>query len=359
MEPLKDQFFNKSFYEFLANTLKEEIRIDQHRFDSLLEGYEDLELMDRLKQVGDLFDELIPGSFLQQLEVIKKIAPKVGGFTGMALPYFVEKYGEHQFDESMSALKFLTPFSSSEFAVRIFIKQDIEKALHIMQEWASDSNNHVRRLASEGSRPLLPWSFKLDEIISNPDLTKPILNLLKQDQDLYVKKSVGNHLNDHSKHHPRWVTDCVNSWDLKNPDTLWMAKRGIRTLIKDGFPESFSIMGFEKEPKLKVGRLALNKSDLSMGEALEFTFELESTKKEYQKLNIDYSIYYMKKNGKVAPKVFKLKEVDLPPMDKLIISKKQKFENLSTRKHYGGEHFVSIKINGVEQSKVGFNLMGE
>ena len=78
MEPLKDQFFNQSFYEFLASTLKEEIKIDQHRFNSLLEGYEGLELMDRLKQVGDLFDEIIPGSFLQQLEVIKRIAPKVG-----------------------------------------------------------------------------------------------------------------------------------------------------------------------------------------------------------------------------------------------------------------------------------------
>lgn len=100
----------------------------------------------------------------------------------------------------------------------------------------------------------------------------------------------------------------------------------------------------------------MNKSNISIGETLEFTLELESIKKEHQKLNIDYSIYYMKKNGKVAPKVFKLKEVDLAPMDKLIIFKKQKFENLSTRKHYGGEHFVSIKINGVEESKVSFNL---
>ena len=357
MEPLKDQFFNPSFYDFLANTLKQEVSLDHKQFSKLISGYEDLELMDRLKQVGDLLHEILPGSFSQKLEVVKKVAPKVGGFPGMALPYFVEKYGVDQFDESMAALKFLTPFSSSEFAVRVFIKQDIEKALYLMESWASDSNNHVRRLASEGSRPLLPWSFKLDEVISNPDLTKPILSVLKEDQDLYVKKSVGNHLNDHAKKHPNWVIDCVNAWDLTNTDTLWIAKRGVRTLIKEGFPESFSIMGFEKNPKYKVGDLKLNTPNLSIGDTLEFTFELESDKTDHQKLSIDYSIYYRKKNGKVAPKVFKLKELDLAPMDKLLISKKQKFENLSTRKHYGGEHFVSIKINGVEQSKVGFNLI--
>lgn len=357
MEPLKDQFFNLAFYSFLEKELKRVVpKVDTKKFSALTANYKELELMDRLKQVGNALGEVIPGSYLQQLEVIKQIAPAINSFPGMVFPYFVEQFGKAHFDESMEALRYLTPFSSSEFAVRVFIKQDLEKALAIMTGWAEDKNNHVRRLASEGSRPLLPWSFKLDDILQNPQLTAPILTKLQKETDLYVKKSVGNHLNDHAKKHPLWVTAFVKEWDLTNKHAAWMAKRGVRTLIKDGFPASFSIMGFEEEPKYSIKNFTLDKSTINLGEEVCFSFDLQSLKSTPQLLNVDFVVYYTKSNGKLAPKVFKLKEVALLSKQTMQLTKKQRFDNLTTRKHYAGEHKIAIKVNGVEGESIGFTL---
>ena len=357
MEPLKDQFFNPEFYSLLEREVKQVVpKADIKKLNTLTANYPALELMDRLKQVGNAFGEVIPGSYLQQLEAIKQLAPAINGFTGMVFPYFVEQFGKAHFDESMDALRFLTPFSSSEFAIRVFIKQDIEKALALMTAWTTDKNNHVRRLASEGSRPLLPWSFKLNDILQNPHLTAPILVALQKETDLYVKKSVGNHLNDHAKNHSLWVTDFVNSWDLTNAHSAWMAKRGVRTLIKDGFPASFSIMGFEENPQYTISHLKVDKASIALGEEVNLSFELQSLKETPQLLNVDFVVYYMKSNGKLAPKVFKLKEVELLPKQTIQLTKKQRFEKMTTRKHYSGEHKIAIKVNGVEGEAIGFTL---
>ena len=99
---------------------------------------------------------------------------------------FVQKFGLDHFDRSLEALKYLSPFSSSEFAIRVYLKANFQKTILEMEKWATDENEHIRRLASEGSRPRLPWSFKLDEIIQNPKKTEKILNALKGDESLYV-----------------------------------------------------------------------------------------------------------------------------------------------------------------------------
>ena len=107
----------------------------------------------------------------------------------------------------MTALKTFTKVGSAEFAVREFLRADLTSTLEVMKEWSLDKDEHVRRLASEGSRPRLPWSFKLQAIIDDPKLTYPILENLVQDPSLYVRKTVANHLNDVTKHHPERLLD--------------------------------------------------------------------------------------------------------------------------------------------------------
>ncbi len=128
-------------------------------------------------------------------------------------------YGHDDFEASMEALKFFTRFGSSEFAVREFLKRDLPRTLAVMEVWSRDGDEHVRRLACEGCRPRLPWSFQLGALIADPAPVVPILENLKADPSLYVRKSVANHLNDITKKHPDWVMDRLTDWPLENSPT--------------------------------------------------------------------------------------------------------------------------------------------
>ena len=359
MEPLKDQFFNPEFYQKLTLDLAEVYpQLNREAFlKDIQKNYQQLELMERLELVSDTLQQYLPQNYTEALEMLYELAPKLEGFAGMVLPNFVQKFGLDHFDQSLEALKYLTPYSSSEFAIRVYLKADFKKTITAMEKWALDDNFHVRRLASEGSRPRLPWSFKLDKVIKDPKLTGKILYSLKEDPEIYVKKSVGNHLNDISKDHPEYVLDTVSQWDLQNNHSNWIAKRAIRTLVKAGHPRTFALMGFEKDPKFAIKDFSLSRSKINLGEALDLTFEIQSKARKDQKINIDYLVYYQKKNGGLSPKVFKLKELDLKSDQSVKISKKHRFENFTTRKHYPGLHQIRLSINGELQQLFNFELL--
>ncbi len=356
MEPLKDQFFNPDFYKKLTKDLFEIYpKVNKELFlRDVQKNYQQLELMERLELVSETLKNHLPEKYPETLKIIYGLAPKINGFGGMVLPNFVQKFGLEYFDQSLEALKYLTSFSSSEFAIRVYLKADFQKTIKEMEKWANHENVHVRRLASEGSRPRLPWSFKLDEIIKDPKKTARILDTLNDDDELYVKKSVGNHLNDISKDHPEYMLDTVSRWDLKNPHTNWIVKRAIRSLVKAGHPRTFALLGFDQNPKVEINNFQLDKSKIKLGESLHFSFEIQSFND--QKINIDYLVYYQKKNGELSPKVFKLKELSLKNKENLTITKKHRFEDFTTRKHYAGLHQIQLSINGSLQDLFNFEL---
>jgi 3-methyladenine DNA glycosylase AlkC len=279
------------------------------------------------------------------------------GYSALIFPDYVGLYGHGHFNISMDALKHFTQFGSSEFAIREFLKRDFDKTIQVLEKWAMDKNHHVRRLASEGSRPRLPWSFKLDKVIANPKVTSRILDLLKNDTELYVRKSVANHLNDISKDNPEYMLQFISKWDLSNPHTNWIVKHANRTLIKKGHLGALNVFDFEKNVKVKVSEVGLNKKKIKLGEHLEFEVDIYSNKNSSQKLVVDYAIHYAKKGGGTAAKVFKLKELELKPKELVKIKKRQLFKDFSTRKHYRGIHSVEILINGKAYSKINFELI--
>ena len=209
---------------------------DQRRFLELaLPGLESLALLQRLRRATEALHATLPEDFAKALTILREVAPSFGeGFTALVLPDFVGLYGREDFARSLDALEFFTRFGSSEFAVREFLRLDLRRTLRVMEQWSRDENKHVRRLASEGCRPRLPWSFHLRELIADPSPVAPILENLRADSSLYVRKSVANHLNDITKDHPAWVLERIGGWDLANEHTAWIAKRALRTLIKKG-----------------------------------------------------------------------------------------------------------------------------
>jgi 3-methyladenine DNA glycosylase AlkC len=359
MDPLKEMF-NKSFFEkFLREFLEVYAGFNSEKFlKEMLQNLDELSLNQRMRKTSVLLKKHLPNDFIKSVEIMKKVIPNTKvGYTNLVFPDFVGLYGHDCPTYSLEALRYFTQFGSSEFAIREYLKRDFDATLKVIITWAKDKNAHVRRLASEGSRPRLPWSFKLDRVIQDPHSTKDILESLKEDESLYVRKSVANHLNDISKENAAYMINLVNSWNKSHPHTAWIIKHASRTLIKKGNPDSLKIFSYEKNVQLNVENLKLSKVRIKLGESLSFSFHLISKKAKTQKLVVDYLIHYRKKSGELSPKVFKLKDVQLKPKETLKITKKQLFKDFTTRKHFAGEHILEIQVNGKIFAKHNFKVI--
>lgn len=357
--PALKNIFNADRFRHVAD----ELQAIHPPFDSraflahALPRLDDLSLMQRLRLMTESLHATLPADFATSAAILRQLAPRINSsFVTLALPDYVSLYGQDEFDVSMEALKFFTPFGSSEFAIRTFIRRDPKRTLKVMKAWSKDKNEHVRRLASEGCRPRLPWSFRLDAIMEDPALAAPILDALKADGSLYVRKSVANHLNDVTKLHPAWVMETIEGWPLENPHTAWIARHALRTLIKKGDRRALAVIGAGRKPRLDVTGFSVSPAGIRLGERLGITLGLKSTSRSEQRLVIDYTIHYVKKSGASSAKVFKLKELTLAPGEAVTVSRQQLIRDFTTRVHHAGKHEVDITVNGELLARGFFDL---
>ncbi|RYD37229.1 MAG: DNA alkylation repair protein [Verrucomicrobiaceae bacterium] len=357
--PVLKEIFNAARFEAMAIHLAEaHPGFDSRRFMRMaLEGLEGLSLMQRLRRMTECLHATLPADYRQAIAILRRVAPRMGGgFATLVLPDFVGLHGLDDFTVSMEALRFFTSFGSSEFAVREFLRRDPDRTLKVMTQWSLDADEHVRRLASEGCRPRLPWSFHLPVLAADPSLAAPILENLRADPSLYVRKSVANHLNDITKAHPDWVMDRLSAWPMDHKHTAWIAKRALRTLIKKGDARALTLTGATGAPQATLRSLRAEPKQLRLGDRLTLTFELQSTSPAPQRLVVDYAIHYPKKSGAVSAKVFKLKEVALAAGETVSLSRSQVIRDFTTRKHQAGRHEVDILVNGVVLGRGFFDL---
>ena len=257
--------------------------------------------------------------------------------------------------ESLQTLEKLTSLFTAEFAVRPFIQQHTEISYQQLLRWCESTNEHVRRLASEGSRPRLPWGMQLPQFIADPQPLAAILQLLKADESLYVRRSVANNLNDISKDNTDWMIDLCRDWAKdNNPDTDWIIKHALRSLVKAGDARVFPLLGYTHKPKVTIENFAIDNPCVSLGKELSFSFDIVGAKKS-QDIVVDYVIYFMKANGNLAPKVFKLKNIHLAQQP-VNIQKSHSFKPISTRVYYPGLHQIAVQVNGVEMARLDFSL---
>jgi 3-methyladenine DNA glycosylase AlkC len=357
--PALKEWFNAARYRWFAAELAElSPRFDQSRFlDHTLPGLPDRSLLQRLRRTSEAIHAALPDDYRATIAILEKLAPRIQhNFVTLVLPDFVGLHGHHDFTASMDALALFTRFGSAEFAIREFLKRDLTRTLAVMERWSRDENEHVRRLASEGCRPRLPWSFQLDALIADPSPVAPILENLRADPSLYVRKSVANHLNDITKNHPDWTLATLRRWTTHDPHTAWIAKRALRTLIKAGHPEALALFGVKATTSARIENLRLSAKTIQLGERLSWAFDLVSSSHRSQRIIADYAIHYVKKSGALSRKVFKLAELDLPAHGKVTLSKSQRFQNFTTRTHYAGMHHLELLINGRPSAEARFNL---
>jgi len=345
---LKEIFNAERFRHVAKETKAVYPEFDSKRFlAATLPGLDELGIMQRMRRMAEGLHATLPGDFRKAVGILRLLAPRINrGFVTLVLSDYVGLYGQKHFAFSLDALKFFTPFGSSEFAIREYLRLDLARTLAVMEKWSLDQDEHVRRLASEGCRPRLPWSFRLDDLVLDPSPTAKILDNLRADPSLYVRKSVANHLNDITKDHPTWVLDRIESWDLTNPQTAWIAKHALRTLIKKGDRRALAVIGAGEKPRVKVHDLAISPRHVVLGESITLSFRLESLAAREQRLVVDYAIHYVKKSGATSAKVFKLKELTLPARGSASISRRQSIRDFTTREHHPGLHQIDILING-------------
>ncbi|MCC6137249.1 MAG: DNA alkylation repair protein [Bdellovibrionaceae bacterium] len=313
------------------------------------------ELKQRIRHVSQIMGKCLSGTYPTQIKTLQKVAPEFSGLGGLIFPDFVEVFGQNDLETSLPALQFFTSFSSSEFAIRPFIKAHPELLMSILLEWSKHKNEHVRRLSSEGCRPRLPWSFPLRELQKDPKPVLKILNNLKNDDSLYVRKSVANNLNDISKDHPELVLKTANAWIGKSQNTDWILKHALRTLLKKGDQTALVLFGLGKIKNVKVTALNLSQKTFTIGSHLEFSTNILNKNKKDVSLRVEYAIHFLNKNGKHAKKVFKLSEKTCAPGD-IFIQRRHSLKQMTTRTHNPGMHQLDIIVNGETQLSQKFTL---
>lgn len=350
------------YNEDIINKLSDEILIHYKDFNKngfknkvFNKEWKDKELKERMRHITVTLRDFLPKDYVVALNILKDTSNVIkDGFAPMFFPDFVEVYGLDYYEESIKALEHFTKTSSSEFAIRPFIIKYENKVMKQMTEWADSDNYHVRRLATEGCRPRLPWAIGLPAFKTDPTLVIEILNKLKDDPEEYVRRSVANNLNDISKDHPDVIVDLSKEWLNKDKNRRWLVKHANRGLLKKGDVKTLSLFGFKAPDNIGIKGFSLTREVLLM-EDLNFEFDLNTTKENLGKLRVEFAIYFMKKSGKNAKKVFSISESVISGNSKKI-QKKFSFKNITTRKYYTGIHYLSIIINGVELEKKIFIL---
>ncbi len=336
---------------------------DQTAFLKVASTLHPLELKGRVVAVREQLRKVLPQDFLTALQTLVS-STKRGRLKGFALwPYteFIQTYGLDTPRESLSALKRLTELFTAEFGVRPFLVHQTDETLKFLLKCAKSSNEHIRRWASEGSRPRLPWGERLDVFIRDPSKTLPILELLKNDDSLYVRKSVANHLNDISKDHPDLTVRTLKRWQRESlpqhrERIEWITHRALRTLIKKGDSGALAAIGVSSKPKLKITKFAIDKLNYRIGDRLTMSFEIQSQAPTKQSVVVDYVIHFMKANGQTRAKVFKLKKFSLDPHANLRIDKQHHLKKITTRQYYSGQHRIEIQVNGLLKERADWTL---
>ena len=360
-EPLKTLFNADLIAAIGAHLAAHDPGFDRAGFVALAsDGLDALELKARSAQITRALEACLPGDFAAACDLMLAAlhpdevatdtagtdAKGLRGWAVMPMADYVAARGPADFDRSMRVLAAMTRRFSAEFAVRPFILAEPERALSWLHAWAGDASHHVRRLASEGSRPRLPWGIRLAPFVADPAPLIPLLTLLRDDPSETVRRSVANSLNDIAKDHPDLVAGIARHWLADAPpERARLVRHACRTLVKQGHAGALAALGFTP-PEVALARLEIATPVVRFGGALEFAAELRAGDGAAQRLALDYVVHHRKANGGLSPKVFKWRVLELAPGATVRLARRHPMRPITTRVYRDGPHRLEIQANG-------------
>ena len=367
-EPLKNQYGPEVPVRLAREMAAVSPSFDPDAFlaDALL-GYDALDLMARGRHLAAVLHRHLPADYEAAVAILLasvQAAPLPETATAMApffyLPHtcFVAAFGLGHFEASMRAQHLLTQRFTAEFSIRPFLQHHTQATLERLAQWASDPSHHVRRLVSEGTRPRLPWGQRLRAFQQDPTPVLALLERLKDDPELYVRRSVANNLNDIGKDHPAVLVDTARRWlPGASPERRWLVEHALRFAVKRGDAGALDVLGFGARAQVAVAHARVEPAVARVGGAVAVAFELHNTQAHAQDVLVDFCIHYVKASGQTAPKVFKLKTATLAPGQAVAFAKRVSLAPMTTRVHHPGTHRVEVLVNGVALPLGSFELL--
>ncbi|MDJ0497535.1 MAG: DNA alkylation repair protein [Acidimicrobiia bacterium] len=332
--------------------------------DTLLElifdsEWEERALKQRIRHIAVSVRSFLPPDYAEALRIMRDAARTVdGGWMSVwSFNDFVEEYGVDHPDISLPALEQFTKLASSEFAVRPFIVSYPVRMAKQMLAWASHSDPAVRRLASEGYRPRLPWGMGLPELKKDPSPIIPVLEELRRDPSEDVRRSVANNLNDISKDHPDLVVRLLGEWKDGTPETAALIKHALRTLLKQGHPGALELLGFPQEVHVELVAASVDPVVARVGESTVLNLKIRSTADAPQRLMVDYAVIFQNASGTGSRKVYKGAAIDLNGGETFVLERKISLAQRTTRRIIAGPHSVEIQVNGAVLAAVPFDVV--
>ncbi|MCC6158348.1 MAG: DNA alkylation repair protein [Deltaproteobacteria bacterium] len=322
-----------------------------------ISGLADRELLQRAAWIADAMHRRLPKEYATAIDIVVRSLPPpltrtddFGYEILCMLPHvmFVERHGLDHFESSIAAQYELTKRFSAERSIRAFLVRYPAETLSVLKTWATDADPHVRRLVSEGIRPRLPWAPRLRDFQVDPSPVIELLELLRDDDERYVHRSVANCMNDIGKDHPDRLVDLCRKWmDGAPSGRKWIVGHALRSLVKAGHPGALEILGAGAKPRVSVASVRFDPPRVKIGGRVEAWIELRSESRVAQDLLIDFAVHFVKSNGTRRPKVFKLRRLELDAGVTITLRANVSFEPMTTRRSYPGRHAMDLRINGV------------
>ncbi len=310
------------------------------------EGLGPLELKARVAHVAAALAAHLTGSFAESAARVEGAVSAGGPWSSFDLwpvQHWAMVAGIDHPSRATALIARVTRHFSGEFAVRPFIDRDPVSMAATLAAWAADPDEHVRRLASEGSRPRLPWGPKLTV---PPGWALGVLEALRDDPAEYVRRSVANHLNDVSHLDPELALATARRWHARpSAHTPRMVRHALRTLVKRGHPEALGLVGADTGAAVTVEEFSVAPTEIEIGEGVVLTLRVRSEQTDRARVVIDYRVGYLGASG-VNPKTFKWTTLDLPPGESITLTKRQHFRDVSIRTHRPGAHTITVLVNG-------------
>jgi 3-methyladenine DNA glycosylase AlkC len=321
-----------------------------------LDGYDALALTARGMQIARALRRHLPDDYPQAIEILlastsqaheHRAAHGMASFLFLPHVQFVAEFGVDHFEVSMRAQYVLTQLFTAEFSIRRFLDRYPEATLERLALWARDPSPHVRRLVSEGTRPRLPWAPRLRAFQKDPRPVLQLLEMLKDDPELYVRRSVANNLNDIGKDHPDLLAATAKRW-LRGAgeERRWIVRHALRSAIKRSEPGALDVLGYGAKATVTVQDIHIAPKRVPIGGAVTVKFTLRNSIRKPQNVLVDLVVHFVKANGRTAPKTFKLRELELGSREAANFEKKIGLAQLTTRTHYPGIHLVDALLNG-------------
>jgi 3-methyladenine DNA glycosylase AlkC len=330
-----------------------------------LSGYEPLSLTARGLHVAAALRAHLPSDYPEAVRILVESAEQphshratagMAGFLYMPHLYFIARHGLDHFEESMHAQHALTQRFTAEFSIRAFLEAHPDRTLARLRDWTADPSVHVRRLVSEGTRPRLPWAPRLRAFQRDPAPVLALLELLKDDAELYVRRSVANNLNDIGKDHPDLLARVARRW-LRGagPERRWIVKHALRSAVKRADAGALAALGFAGKASVVVRRVSIDPGSPRIGGSVDIAFDVLNNSRKPVRVMADLVVHFVKARG-TGTKTFKLKALELAPGQSAALAKRIALRQLTTRRHHPGLHAVEAQFNGERRPLGSFRL---